>query len=125
MRASKVLSQPAATNRLGPRPWVPGPALSDRPGMTVDRSIPERHSVLARFRAADQNAALMIHPDRLAAAERHLSDVDFVAAARQIGNDRFGNARLDPQLAAKREAARHVRRLLRIEAAIEHVVDDM
>ena len=37
----------------------------------------------------------MVDPDRLAAAERHLLHCDFVAAAREVGDDRLGNRALD------------------------------
>src|ERR1700683_1599531 len=92
--------------------------------MTQEFSISERHAVLARVGAADKHAALVVHPDRLAATERHISHVDLMAASRKISDDRLGVGALDLQLAAEREAARRLGRLLRVEAAIEHPMQE-
>ena len=69
----------------------------------VHLSISERDAVVARLRAADQHAALMVDPDRLAAAQWHHSHIDVVAAMPQIFNDRLGYGALDPNLVAKGE----------------------
>src|ERR1700736_4878473 len=93
--------------------------------MTILCSISQRETVLARLRAADQHAALVVDPDRLGAAERHLADVDIVTAPPEIGKDRLRVGALDLQFAAEGEAARRFGRLLRVEAAVEHAVDEM
>src|SRR4051812_29503529 len=48
-------------------------------------SIPQRHAVLARLGAADQDAAVAVDPNRLTAADRHVEHLDVVAAPREVG----------------------------------------
>src|SRR6266567_310040 len=91
----------------------------------VHLSIPERDAVVARLRAADQHAALMVDPDRLAAAQWHHSHIDVVAAMPQILHDRLGYGALDPKLVAKGENPGGFDGLLRIKAAIQDPVHKM
>src|SRR5712691_6812897 len=89
-----TLRAASIAHRLAPLPrWATTSLPSAQSGATCGscRSVAQRHSVLARLGAADQDAALVVDPDRLAAAERHFGDIDFVAAARQIGDDRLGH----------------------------------
>src|SRR5581483_9028144 len=90
-----------------------------RPG-----SIAEREAVLARLGAADQDAALAVDPDRLAAADRHLEHRDPVAAAGKVGAHRLRYEMLDLQLALIGEDSRRLGSLLRVHAAVEKAVQE-
>ena len=78
--------------------------------------------VLAGFGAADQDAAVAVDPDRLTAADRHVEHLDVVAAPRQVGAHRFRDEMLGLQHALIGEDARPLGRLLRVQAAIEQVM---
>src|SRR6266849_9739588 len=82
-------------------------------------SVAEGQPVLARLRAADQHAALVVDPDRLGAAQRLHRPVDDVAAGAKIGGDLPADRALQLQHALIGEAARRLGRLLRVEALIE------
>src|SRR5438477_12210100 len=104
--------------RSRPCSWVPGSGFAG-PGMTNLSLIPERQTVLARLRAPDQHAALPIHPDRLATADRHLEHLDLVAALGEVGAHRLGHEMLGLQHALIGEDARCGGRLRRAHAALE------
>src|SRR3954469_24945002 len=59
-------------------------------------SIPQRQPVLAWLGAADQDAPLVVDPDRLAAAIGDARRLDIVATLSEIGDDRLGHGLLDP-----------------------------
>src|SRR6516164_8774649 len=88
-------------------------------------SIAEGQAVLAGVGTADQYAALVVNPDRLAAAERYVKHLNLVAAMREIGNGRLGNGAFDLQNAVPGEDARLLGSLLRIHTAIQHAVKEM
>src|SRR5215467_14443681 len=89
------------------------------------RSIAEGQAILARFGAGDQNAALPVDPDRLAAAQRHLLHFDWMAAPDQVLDYRLGIAALDLEHAARMgEDAWRLGSLLRIHAAVEQTVQE-
>src|SRR5437899_404197 len=88
-------------------------------------SITQRHAVLAMVRAAEQHAALLVDPDRLAAAKRIRRQRRAVAAPREILAHAALDGGLERQHALDAEAARAVRGLLRIVAAIEHLRQEM
>src|SRR6266542_2883496 len=102
--------------------WLPMRSGSRTP---VRLSISDRDPVVARLRTADQDAALMVDPDRLAAAQWHHRHIDIMTATPQILNDRLSYGALDPNLVAKGKNPRGIDSLLRIEAAIQNPVHKM
>src|SRR4051794_39235121 len=105
-RHAQTGHNPACLDRLNRRP-------------APSRSIPQREPVLARFHGADEHAALPVDLDDLAAAEALLLPLDLVAAAGEVGADLFRNGVLEPQYPLEGVAARRVRGLLRVAAAVE------
>src|SRR5260370_37655976 len=83
------------------------------------RSVAQRQAVLARLRAADQHAALVVDPDRLGAAQRLHRPVDDVAAGAKIGGDLPADRALELQHALIREAGRRLGGPLRVAALCE------
>src|SRR5206468_9916006 len=82
-------------------------------------------AVLAGLGAADQYAALIIDPDRLAASERHFLDRDLMTAIGEILSDRRRYRTLDLQLTVQRQDPRLLGCLLGIHAPIHHAVQEV
>mgnify|MGYP003694749105 CR=1 FL=1 len=102
------------------------PPLRAKPISATPRSITESQAVLARLGAADQYAALVIDPDRLAASERHLLDRDLMTAIGEILGDRQAVSHARPaahRAAAGSSAARQP--ACGIHAPIQHAVQEM
>src|SRR5918996_871932 len=78
------------TRRTGAAAGAAAPLSGLLPG-----SVTERTAILSWFRTADQDAALVIDPDRLAAADRHGEAGDPVTAVSQIISHRLRDRLLE------------------------------
>src|SRR6185312_10857280 len=119
---------------VSPLGKVPPPLLSLPAGLasrcgpiSVRREglIAEGEAVLAVVGAADQHAARVIDPDRLAAAERFGGPRHGVTACLEVGGDRCADAGFERQRAVEGETARAVAGGLRVHAAIEHLAENV
>ncbi len=110
---------------LGANPRVGSSARKAQPQPSSFTSIPGRETVFPRVAAADQDAALTVDADDLAAAERFVGALDLVTHGREFARNRLADAGFERQPAILEEHPRTVERRLRVEAVVEHVGDDV
>src|SRR5262249_31636518 len=81
----------------------------------------QREAILARFGAADEDAAFPIDFYDLTAAQGFRRPFDLVAAAAELGGDGLRHALLEAEHAFRRVAARRIGGGLRVAAASQHL----
>src|SRR5262245_5715088 len=112
-------------NAVAPNPMWQSSPIELPPRFKEFSLVTERAAVLARLRAADQNAAIPIDLDRLCPAPGRARHHHIVSACLEPIDRCNRRPVLDVGLLAFEEKTWCVDRLLNVHAVVEHIEDDL